>query len=177
MLSYVHELTYKPMICSSRVLLLHASREKAIVMRQLSLKDLDSANWTQKARKILDKYELPTQYELLENHPPNNLWRKRLTKAVHHYWRNRLITEASYKSSLRHLNYGSYAPGKLHHIWASAEPNHLDIKKAQVKARLLVGRYNLQANLARYKNTSPRCKLGNKGNEDLTHFLIKCPIL
>ena len=68
-----------------RFLPLHASREKAIIMRQLSLKDLDSASWTQKACKILDKYELPTPYELLENPPPNNLWRKRVTKAVHHY--------------------------------------------------------------------------------------------
>ena len=146
-------------------------------MRQLSLKDLDSASWTQKTRKILDKYDLPTPYELLENPPPVGIWRKRVTKAVHHHWRNKLIDEASNKTSLRYLNYDSYAPGKLHHIWTSAEPNHLDIKKAQVKARLLVGRYNLQANLARYKNTSPTCKLCDEGSEDLTHFLIKCPNL
>ena len=82
-----------------RVLHVHASKEKAIVIGQLSLKDLDSASWTQKVRKIL--------------------------------------LEASNNSSLRYLNYDTYAPGKLHHIWASAEPNRLDIKKAQVKARLL----------------------------------------
>ena len=98
-------------------------------MQHLSLKDLDSASWTQKVRKIL--------------------------------------LEAFNNSSLRYLNYDSYAPGKLHHIWASAESNRLDIKKAQVKARLLIGRYNLQASLARYKNISPICKLCNRGNDEL----------
>ena len=139
------------------------------------LKTLTQQAGRTKARKILDKYDLPTPYELLENPPQVGLWRKRVTKAVHHHWRNKLITEASNKSSLRYLNYDSYAPGKLHHIWTSAEPNHLDIKKAQVKARLLVGRYNLQANLARYKNTSPTCKLCNEGSEDLNAFPYKVP--
>ena len=161
----------------TRILHLQTSREKAIILRQLSLKDLNSASWTQKVRRILRKYNLPTPYDLLENPPTKEKWCKTVTDAIHKYWRDKISTEASAKSTLKYLNCHSYVPGQLHHIWASTEPNHLDIKKTQLKARLLVGRYNLQTNLAKFKNSSPTCYLCLDEDEDLTHFLLRCPKL
>ena len=161
----------------TRILHLQTSREKAIVLRQLSLKDLNSASWTQRVRRTLRKYNLPTPYDLLENPPTKEKWRKTVTVAIHKYWRDKISTEASTKSTLKYLNCDSYVPGQLHHLWASTEPNHLDIKKSQLKARILVGRYNLQTNLAKFKNSSPTCDLCLKEDEDLTHFLLRCPKL
>ena len=40
-----------------------------------------------------------------------------------------------------------------------------------------MGRYNLQTNLAKFKNSSPTCYLCLDEDEDLTHFLLRCPKL
>ena len=160
-----------------RVLHLHSSREKEIVARQLALKDMQSASWTQKVRAILSKYSLPSPYDLLENTPLKGQWSKQVRRAVQCYWYRRLVEEAAEKSTLKYLNSRCYSPGQLHHVWSSVDINHLDIKKAQVKARILVGRYCLQADKARYKKEDPVCKICRDASEDLEHFLLYCPRL
>ena len=52
--------------------------------------------------------------------------------------------------------------------------NHFEIKRAQVKTRMMGGRYLLGVEESRYRNTDPTCKLCNAEEEDIAHFLLRC---
>ena len=59
----------------------------------------------------------------------------------------------------------------------TAQNNDFDIKRAQVKARLLVGRYTLKTDLTKYRKEDPTCLLCKQAEEDIKHFLLECPAL
>ena len=69
--------------------------------------------------------------------------------------------------------------GKVHHVYASVRNNVQDVRRAEVKARLLTGTYTLQSNRAKFNqsNVSPTCQLCNKNPETREHFLTSCESL
>ncbi|KAH3841168.1 hypothetical protein DPMN_114626 [Dreissena polymorpha] len=48
----------------------------------------DSKRLASNARKILEKYNLPTPEELLEEIPTKDKWKKMFKKASNDYWEN-----------------------------------------------------------------------------------------
>ena len=49
--------------------------------------------------------------------------------------------------------------------------------QGQIKAKILVGRYTLQEDMAKYKNSDPTCLLCRMEQENLHQFILKCPAL
>ena len=98
---------------------------------------------------------------------------------VGNYWKNWICNEASQKNSLKYLNISNYAPKQVHPIWSSTKFDPVAVRKASVKAKLLLGVYTLQTNKAQFnqykvKMTCPLCELDNESRE---HFIISCPAL
>ena len=158
----------------ARLLHLPDSFEQEILCRQLSMKDIDSASWTQKVRTLLKKYSLPSAYDMLASPPKKKQWKQQVKRCITLYWRSKIVQESSSKKPLSHLNAEAYNPGTLHPVWDTAKRNAHQVVKAQVKARILVGRYILGTDKAKFKGTDPTC---NHPEEDLKHFLIRCPAL
>ena len=161
-----------------RVLNLENAREKDIVIRQLAVKGKDSASWTQKVRRTLWKYDLPSAYELVTDTPKKGEWKRKVRQAIQQYWAKHLKQQATAKKTLKFLNTDAYTPGKLHPIWETVDTEQYDIKRAQIKSRLVTGRYLLREDEARYRKTDPSCQLCKSGAvENLQHFLLECPTL
>ena len=69
--------------------------------------------------------------------------------------------------------------GKVHQIYSSVRSNTLDVRRAEVKARLLTGTYTLQSNRANFNQykVSPTCQLCKVDPETREHFLVTCSTL
>ncbi|VDI15366.1 Hypothetical predicted protein [Mytilus galloprovincialis] len=80
---------------------------------------------------------------------------------------------------LERLQLKSHAIGNAHQIWKSVPNCHIEVKKAEVKARLLTGTYTLQVNKAKFSNNkeTAKCKMCLNDTEDLEHFLLLCDSL
>ena len=63
----------------------------------------------------------------------------------------------------------------MHPLWAATPYHKMDIMRATVKARLLVGRYYLQSDLNKFRSTTSPCPLCHLDSEDLIRFLYFCP--
>ena len=61
------------------------TKEKEILRRQMSTKNLSSNSWVNTARSTLRKYDLPTIYELEYNHPDKMTWKRQVKVAVEGY--------------------------------------------------------------------------------------------
>ena len=94
-----------------RVLNLENAREKDIVIRQLAVKGKDSASWTQKVRRILWKYDLPSAYELVTDTPRKEEWKRKVRQAIQQYWTKHLKQQANAKKTLKSLNIDAYTQG------------------------------------------------------------------
>ena len=94
---------------------------------------------------------------------------------IEQQWRDDIET----KSSLKYLNPDAVRVGKVHQVYAFVRNNVHDVRRAEVKARLLTGTYTLQSNRAKFNqfNVSPICQLCNKHPETREHFLISCESL
>ena len=69
--------------------------------------------------------------------------------------------------------------GKEHQMSAAVRNNIHDVRRAEIKARLLTGTYIMQSNRAKFNqyNVSPICHLCNKDPETREHFLTCCETL
>jgi hypothetical protein len=54
-----------------------------------------------------------------------------------------------------------------------------EVKKAQIKARLLTGTYLLQSDMQRFskEKDEQKCELCQIEQENMEHFLLRCPAL
>ena len=127
-------------------------------------------------KSILEQYDLPSCYDLLQNPPGKLTWKELVKRTVNSYWDNKLKLEAASKSSLKYVNIDRLSIGKTHLIWSSAGQNTHAITKASIKCRMLLGVYTLQANRHKFNQyeVEPTCPLCKQGPEDRTHFLVQC---
>ena len=73
-----------------------------------------------------------------------------LNEAVDRHVEAQWTYEISEKSSLKYLNPQSVKAGSAHHIYSTVRPNIEDVKRAEIKARILTGTYTLQSNRAKF---------------------------
>ena len=54
-----------------------------------------------------------------------------------------------------------------------------EVKKAQIKARLLTGTYLLQSDMQRFskEKDEQKCELCQIEQDNMEHFLLRCPVL
>ena len=99
---------------------------------------------------MLNAYSLPSAYELLKNPPSKEQWKKTVKDKVHQTIEKQWRDDIESKSSLKYLNPDAVRVGKVHHVYASVRNNIHDVRRAEVKARLLTGTYTLQSNRAKF---------------------------
>ena len=83
------------------------------------------------------------------------------------------------KSTLHFMDQTTLKIGSTHPHWTSLSSKVSSVKKGTIKARLLTGTYLLETNKHKFSSgkESPLCKCCGMENEDVTHFLLLCPVL
>ena len=155
------------------------SLEFRLAKRQLLHKNQDSNSWFIKIAEILQKYNLENPFDLLENPPKKEHWKRNYKKKMKEYWTKKHQEEIAEKSSLKFLGTSTPTPAKPHLVWTSTKENPKESEKAMIKARIMTGTYKLQADrnkLTRGQQSST-CKLCNTETEDIRHFLLHCNTL
>ena len=148
---------------------------REIIIRQLSLSDIDSRSWTSQVRRVLVKYNLPTACQLLNNPPKKMAWKGTVRQAVTEEWSQRLQEEATEKPSLCFLNISLCEVGYLHPVWEDLDTIAID--KATVKVQPLICQYPLATSPTTGSNRSSTCPLCRLEAETPTHFLLHCPVM
>jgi len=63
-----------------------------------------------------------------------------------------------------------------HNIWSCINPLEHEVKRAEIKARMVTGTYMLQSNISRYnqQEVPATCQICKDEDETLNHMLLKC---
>ena len=129
----------------NRAVSIPGSLERDIIERQLAMKDLNSNSWTANVRKILNKYMLPSAFDILCYPRPKEMWKKAITPVVNQFWENKLREDAASKSTLRYLNLQNCTIGTVHPIYHTLPTDQIHTLMAATATKLLVQRYPLTA--------------------------------
>ena len=85
----------------------YGSVEYELAWRQLSLKSDKSHSWFIMVKTLLELYELPSVYDLLQSPPGKYSWKNLVKNTVNRYWNLKLQDDARQKSSLKFLDIDS----------------------------------------------------------------------
>ncbi|KAK3091906.1 hypothetical protein FSP39_023590 [Pinctada imbricata] len=153
--------------------------EFKVISRQLAVKDEDSTSFTVTVRKTLQKYNLPSAYELINNTPSKEQWKAMVKEATNKYYKNNITEELKRKSTLKHLSVQENPLDEPHAIYKYVGSNPHEAEKAAIKARLLTGTYTLQANRHKYNQheVDATCEMCKHEAEDREHFILHCTTL
>ena len=104
---------------------------------------------------------------------------KCVKSGIHQYTETLWREDIESKSTLRYLNPDSVKVGRVHQVYAYVNNSTFDIRRAEMKARLLTGTYTLQATRARFNQfcVNPQCPLCKQEPENRVHFLVICQTL
>ena len=150
---------------------------RSIIERQYAVKKRNSKSWVIYIKDILQKYSLPSIYDLLQNTPPKVAWKNLVKRAITQKCIDDIKDEASLKSTLKHLN-PTMSPKQGHLSITANIDNQRQISRSNIKIRLLTGTYTLQSAQQTFgKVFSDVCLLCKKASEDITHFLLECDYL
>ncbi|CAG2185042.1 unnamed protein product [Mytilus edulis] len=132
-----------------------------------------------KTENVLLQYSLPSIDELLIFLPTKIKWKQSVRHAINTFWSNKFRSLSREKSTLTRLCTDIINIGEIHPVWKTATEIPGDTKKAITKARILTGTYLLQATKAKFNigSTDPICPLCKLEEENLLHFLTRCPSL
>ena len=103
-------------------------------------------------RGILKLYSLPSIFQLLDNPPSKNEWKRLLNSAVNTAIEESWKQDIKSKSSLKYVNPDSLKVRKSHHVWSTVRNSIHDSRRAQLKSKLLTGTYILQGNRTAFIN-------------------------
>lgn len=153
--------------------------EYSVAERQLAIKALTDESFFSRARRLLLLYDLPNAYSLLASTPEKETWKNILSEAVNQHVTDNWKSEIQEKSSLKYLNPEAVSVGRAHHVYTSVRPNQVDVKRAEIKAKLLTGTYTLQSNRAVFNQyaVDPTCRICNSEAETRIHFISRCPAM
>ena len=158
----------------NRAVAMVGSLERDIIERQLALKNLDSNSWTAMVRKTLNKYDLPTAYDVLKYPRPKEVWKKTITPAVVQFWEKKLKEEAQQKSTLQYLYLPNCSIGTPHPIYRLLPTDPIHTIMATSVSKLIVQRYPLSGLKYAGKNRDPKCPICKQKQETIPHFMFWC---
>ena len=155
------------------------SIENDLALRQIVMKDENDKSWFMYVRKILGLYNLPSIFELFNNPPSKNEWKRIMNNAVNSTIEANWDMDIKNKTSLKYINKDSLKVGKCHHVWSKVRNSIYDSRRAQLKCRLLTGTYILQGNRAAFNQyqVNPTCRLCSVAPENRQHFISECSLL
>ena len=158
----------------NRAVSIQGSLERDILERQLAIKDLNTHSWIATVRVTLDKYQLPSAYNIFNYPRPKEEWKRVTKSAVYSHWEKRLKEEAATKSSLQYLHLPSCSIGTPHPVYQHLPTDPLQVVMASVKTKLMTSRYPLSATKCAGKKQSSLCPICGTEPENLHHFLYWC---
>ena len=121
-------------------------------------------------------YTLPPPESILDAPPKKTCWKNLVKNATSNYWYKEWFKDKKEKSSIQYLQLQNNPIHNPHNIWKVVNHRSKDVKKAQVKAKLITNTYSLQSLRAKYNQhaVKPTCVICNEGDEDIEHFILKC---
>jgi hypothetical protein len=150
--------------------------ERELIARQLCMKDDKSHSWVTELREATAMYHLPSPFTILDNPPPKSHI-KRLSKTnIMGYWFDTLKKQYTRLPSLRYLNPGACGLNKPHHVWRAVAYDTREVRKATIKAKVLLGKYKLQTT-SQHWGENAACPLCAQEAETREHFVLACPAL
>ncbi len=135
------------------------SIEYQLCRRQLAVKPITSSSWFVRIRQLLCQYDLPGAYDLLDDPPCKLEWKKTIRNNIRQKVYEEVRAELGVKTSGRFIGTANYLLGEPHQVWNTVDYSVADVRKSNVKAKLLTGSMTLQANLSRFNQygVSPIC--------------------
>ena len=131
--------------------------EYRIIERQISMDKPTGKSFASLVYDKLRKYKLPDLMDLMENPIEKHKWKKLVKQQIEIYWEEAWIEEKQTKSTLKFLNLQHPLFENSHQVWKTVPKNSMEVKKAEVKARLLTGTYMLKETKAKFsRNTDTR---------------------
>ena len=151
---------------------------RELICRQLAVKGPESKSWAALVRKLLNRYKLPMPSALIDDPPCKEEWKKTVKNAVHDHWTNgnALRDEARGMSSLVYLNIEACDTRSIHPVWQNLM-SPMAIRKATIKALLLIQRYPIATCHVAGPKRRDVCPLCHKEPETLIHFILQCETL
>ncbi|CAC5380442.1 unnamed protein product [Mytilus coruscus] len=131
-------------------------------------------------RELLSKNKLPSNHFLQESLPSKLKWKSVVTKQLNTYvyWLNTLKDEAELKSTLKYMEPNHLLIGKNHPVWNTFDKTKAEVRKTIIKTKLVSGTFILNSDRAKFNQSpSPLCQLCNLHEENISHFLLDCPLL
>ena len=121
-------------------------------------------------------YGLLSIFDLLDNPPTKAEWKCTLNHRIHEMVESGWKADFESNSSTKCLNPSVLSIGSSHHIWATVRNNIHDSRRAQIKCKLLMDTYILQANRAAFNQyaMNSTCKLCSASPETWEHFIGEC---
>ncbi|CAG2188601.1 unnamed protein product [Mytilus edulis] len=128
---------------------------------------------------VLKKDKDPSDVNSYRETLPSKLkWKSLVTKHLNTYWQNTLRDDAESKSTLKHMDTEHLLVGKNHPVWTIFDKTKAEVRKAIIKARIVSGTFILNSDRAKFNQApSSVCQLCNLSEENISHFLLECPIL
>ncbi|MES9880670.1 MAG: reverse transcriptase domain-containing protein [Sedimenticola sp.] len=155
------------------------SIEYQLCRRQLAVKPITSSSWFVRIRQLLCQYDLPGAYDLLDDPPCKLEWKKTIRNNIRQKVYEEVRAELGVKTSGRFIGTANYLLGEPHQVWNTVDYSVADVRKSNVKAKLLTGSMTLQANLSRFNQygVSPTCLMCGENPEDRKHLILECGTL
>jgi hypothetical protein len=143
-----------------------------LCIRQLAVNN-NKSSWTAQLLEIGNKYGIDIHQQILVPWP-KPLWKRHIKTVVTEFTHEELVKNAAGKSSLKWLITSSHR--QTHPVWQFSGGNTRSLDSANIRARMLVGRYKTQSLLAKYSpDRSAVCHLCNTEEEDTLHMVALCP--
>ena len=115
-----------------------SSIEKQLARRQQAINDLNSSSWYVDLRKILVKYDLPSCWDLLDDPPKKEHWRRIVNKQVNGYWSTKIKQSIELYPSFKYLSADEYWPGRRHQLIQQVRRTR-DIPRISTRLKLVTG--------------------------------------
>ena len=148
---------------------------KLLATRQLATKDASFTGWFQQASRIGEVYGINISEVIL--HPwPKITWKRYIASAISQHWEAELARAFLSKSTLKNIIHGLHPLHMAHPMWQVCKGRTFQTTAATTRARMLVGRYPVQALLHHTYHSvdSPACPLCNEEEETLEHLICTC---
>ena len=141
--------------------------------RQLALRDTHKNSWITLLTQIGEKYNIQLDKQILFPWP-KNIWKKYIRQTIKETNIHELSCSAGNKSSLKWLVLEKMNT-EVHPIWQTAPHSWKGNEAANVRARMLIGRYKTEKLLHKFKlKSSSICSLCKEGEEGTCHMITRC---
>ena len=96
---------------------------------------------------------------------------------VTNHWTDLIKEQATAMVTLKHLYIEGFRPKSMHPLWTTSETTRIGIIRSCNMAKVIVGRYYLEVDYAKFKGGPSTCRLCTLADGNLRHFVLICPAL